>query len=51
MSVLQLLYRLLARQSKSTTVYECRQCGTTVNSQTEPCSYCGPTEIAEYKLP
>ncbi len=51
MSVPQLLHRLFTRQNESTTVYECRHCGTTIDSQTDPCPYCGPTEVVEYELP
>jgi rubrerythrin len=51
MSVPQLLQRLLASQVGSMTVYECRYCGTTIDSQTDPCPYCGPTAVVEYELP
>jgi len=51
MSVPQLLHRLFTRQTESTTVYECRYCGTTIDSQTDSCPYCGPTEVVEYELP
>jgi rubrerythrin len=50
MSVPQFLHRLLAGQSESTTVYECRYCRTTIDSQTDSCPYCGPTEVVEYEL-
>ncbi len=50
MTVLQVLHRLLTRQRKSTTIYECRYCGTTVDSQTDPCPYYGPIEVVEYEL-
>ncbi len=51
MSVPQLLYRLFTMQDEPTTVYECRYCGTTLDSQTDSCPYCGPTEVVEYELP
>jgi len=51
MTVPQLLHRLFTRQDEPTTIYECRHCGTTVDSQTDSCPYCGPTEIIEYELP
>ncbi len=51
MSVPQLLHCLFTRQNESMTVYECRHCGTTIDSKTDPCPYCGPTEIVEYELP
>ncbi len=51
MSILQLFHRLVARQSKSTTVYECRYCGTIIDSQTDQCPYCGPTEVVKYEFP
>ncbi len=50
MSVPQLLHRLFTMQNELTTVYECRYCGTTIDSQTDPCPYCGPTEVVEYKF-
>ncbi len=43
MSISQLLHRLFTRQDEPTIIYECRYCGTTVNSQTDPCPYCEPT--------
>lgn len=30
--------------------YECRRCGTTVESADDPCPACGHEEIAEYSL-
>lgn len=51
MSVRQFLHYLSTRQIESTTVYECRHCGTTVDSQADPCPYCGLLEAVEYELP
>ena len=33
-----------------TSFYECRHCGTTVDSPEEVCPACGEAEIAEYVL-
>jgi rubrerythrin len=32
------------------TVYECRTCGTTLESAEETCPYCGPTDVVEFDL-
>ena len=32
------------------TVYECRTCGTTVDSAAGVCPYCGPTDVVEFDL-
>lgn len=31
-------------------VYECRSCGTTVDSEYDRCPYCGPTDIARHEI-
>jgi ribosomal protein L37E len=34
---------------RSSTVYECRRCGTTVSPRTKVCPQCGYEEIVEYE--
>jgi rubrerythrin len=34
----------------SDSVYECRNCGTTVSSETDECPVCGSSEIATYRF-
>lgn len=41
------LQRLL---SNSTMLYECRSCGTKIESEREDCPTCGSAEIARYEL-
>ena len=45
-----LLRLLLGMHEQATTVYECRQCGTTVETEADACPYCGLTDIVEYEL-
>lgn len=33
-----------------TVVFECPECGTTVDDETEPCSSCGHDRIARYEI-
>ncbi len=44
--------RLLARttQTETAVVYECRRCGTTVDSDTETCPACESDAIVEYRI-
>lgn len=34
----------------SHTIYECRQCGTTLQNAEAACPYCGPSGIAVFEL-
>jgi rubrerythrin len=31
-------------------LYECRHCGATLLKRTDPCPYCGPTEVVAFDL-
>lgn len=39
-----------AEESSETVIYECRDCGTTVTSETTECPNCESTAIAEYPV-
>ena len=41
---------LLGQPQRITHIYECRQCGTSVEKGAETCPYCGPTDVVEYKI-
>ena len=42
---------LIGSDSAGSTLYfECRQCGTTVDSKTDACPECGSTDIATYDV-
>jgi len=45
----KLLRSILGGQSLRR-LYECRECGTTVQADTEACPACGSEGIAEYEL-
>lgn len=42
--------RLLFLVNKNEVVYECRRCGTTVDSETETCPTCGADTIVQYQI-
>ena len=42
--------RRLFESGDGGTVIECRNCGTTIGEATEPCPYCGPTEVVDYVI-
>ncbi len=48
MSTLTNLIRHLV--SDDTVLYECRNCGTTLEDPDEPCEECGSTETAAYEF-
>jgi len=39
---------LVAGRRGGRVVFECRRCGTTLDSGTAPCPYCGPTDVARF---
>jgi len=41
---------LLAWTTQTEVVYECRRCGTTVDSNTETCPTCGADAIAQHRI-
>jgi rubrerythrin len=36
--------------SSETVLYECRNCGSTLEAETEQCSECGAFEVASYRF-
>ncbi|ELY95142.1 hypothetical protein C483_02221 [Natrialba hulunbeirensis JCM 10989] len=44
------LNRLLARTSQTEVVYECRRCGTTVDSDAETCPACESDAIVQHRI-
>lgn len=47
MSIVETLRRVVADRS---TLYECRQCGTTLSGLAEECGTCGAEDVARYRL-
>jgi len=41
---------LLGCRPESPRVYECRRCGTTLDTDGADCPYCGPTDVATYDI-
>lgn len=37
-------------RQQGTVLYECRTCGTTVDSELADCPYCGPTDVVRYDI-
>ncbi|SEW10599.1 hypothetical protein [Halobacterium jilantaiense] len=50
MNALARLKRAFSVQSETTTVVECRHCGTPLQADAESCQECGSSEIARYEL-
>jgi len=50
MSAFRRLKRALSVQPGTTTVVECRHCGTPLQSDADTCQECGSDEIARYEL-
>ncbi|SFR99546.1 hypothetical protein SAMN05216559_2226 [Halomicrobium zhouii] len=46
--MIERLQRALDRRTSATEYGECRQCGTTVDTDTARCPDCGSAEIASY---
>lgn len=45
--------RLVAGEGSArepTVLYECRHCGATLDSETDTCPYCGPSETARFEF-
>jgi len=42
--------RLLSLGDQGEVVYECRRCGTTVDSETETCPACSADAIVQYQI-
>ena len=42
--------KLLARDTSSRIIYECRRCGTTLDGEDADCPYCGPAPIVRFEL-
>jgi rubrerythrin len=50
MGLLGAFESMLGGGSSPTTVYECRQCGTTLDGRDNCCPACGGTHVAEYEI-
>jgi primosomal protein N' len=50
MSAFSCLKRVLSVGQGTTTVVECRHCGTPLQSDADACGECGSGEIAHYEL-
>ena len=50
MSALSRLKQALSAQPETTTVVECRHCGTPLQADADICDECGSEEVARYEL-
>jgi rubrerythrin len=47
---MSIIRSLVDRYRDSTSVYECRRCGTTLDGPEDACPNCGSTDVAAYEL-
>lgn len=49
-SVFQLIRQMVDTDTEPQIVYECRRCGTNLQTPNAACPYCGPTDVARYVI-
>ena len=48
--IIDRLTTYVADRGRPDAVYECRTCGTTLDSDADSCPHCGPTEVKKFEL-
>lgn len=48
--MLESVLRVVDRSEGLVVVHECRVCGTTLESGSARCEYCGPTDVVRYEI-
>ena len=50
MSIVNWLKPVVMSTSTIVVVYECRRCGATLDSASDQCTFCGPTDAVRYEI-